>query len=45
LRYDGIPYAIDFGNPPDADLCRAENFEWVVEESQNGYCCCKKKKA
>jgi hypothetical protein len=33
---DGIPYAIDFGNPaPDAELTSvgAENFEWVVEES------------
>ncbi len=31
---DGIPYAIDFGNPaPDAELTSvgAENFEWVVE--------------
>lgn len=33
---DGIPYAIDFGNPaPDAELTSvgAENFEWVVEEA------------
>lgn len=33
---DGIPYAIDFGNPaPDAELTSvgAENFEWVVETS------------
>jgi hypothetical protein len=33
---DGIPYAIDFGNPaPDADInsVGAENFEWVVEEA------------
>ena len=33
---DGIPYAIDFGNPaPDADVNSVgmENFEWVVEES------------
>ena len=31
---DGIPYAIDFGNPaPDAELTSVgpENFEWVVE--------------
>jgi hypothetical protein len=30
-----IPYAIDFGNRPDAELTSvgAENFEWVVEES------------
>ncbi len=31
---DGIPYAIDFGNPaPDADVYSVgeENFEWVVE--------------
>ncbi|MFZ1291651.1 MAG: hypothetical protein WAR79_16255 [Melioribacteraceae bacterium] len=31
---DGIPYAIDFGNPaPDADINSVgeENFEWVVE--------------
>jgi len=33
---DGIPYAIDFGNPaPDADLNSVgqANFDWVVEES------------
>lgn len=33
---DGIPYAIDFGNPvPNVDLSSlgAENFEWVVETS------------
>ena len=33
---DGIPYAIDFGNPaPDAELTSvgAENFEWVVEHA------------
>jgi hypothetical protein len=33
---DGIPYAIDFGNPaPDAEYTSvgAENFEWVVEEA------------
>lgn len=33
---DGIPYAIDFGNPaPDAELTSVgvENFEWVVEAS------------
>lgn len=33
---EGIPYAIDFGNPaPDAELTSvgAENFEWVVEEA------------
>lgn len=33
---NGIPYAIDFGNPaPDAELTSvgAENFEWVVETS------------
>ncbi|MBC8882489.1 hypothetical protein H9X57_00910 [Flavobacterium piscinae] len=33
---DGIPYAIDFGNPaPDAELTSVgkENFEWVVEEA------------
>lgn len=31
---DGIPYAIDFGNPaPDAEISSVgkENFEWVVE--------------
>ena len=35
---DGIPYAIDFGNPaPDADLNSVgkENFEWVVEAAAN----------
>ncbi len=35
---DGIPYAIDFGNPaPDADLYSVgeENFEWVVETAAN----------
>ncbi|TFV94339.1 hypothetical protein E4S40_09920 [Algoriphagus kandeliae] len=35
---DGIPYAIDFGNPaPDADVNSVgqENFEWVVEEAAN----------
>jgi predicted flap endonuclease-1-like 5' DNA nuclease len=35
---DGIPYAIDFGNPaPDAELTSVgpENFEWVVENSAN----------
>lgn len=33
---DGIPYAIDFGNPaPDADINSVgqDNFEWVVEEA------------
>ena len=33
---DGIPYAIDFGNPaPDAELTSvgAENFEWVLEHA------------
>jgi hypothetical protein len=33
---DGIPYAIDFGNPaPDADInsVGVENFEWVVENA------------
>jgi hypothetical protein len=33
---DGIPYAIDFGNPaPDAELTSVgeENFEWVVEHA------------
>lgn len=33
---DGIPYAIDFGNPaPDADVHSVgqESFEWVVEEA------------
>ena len=35
---DGIPIAIDFGNPaPDADInsVGAENFEWVVEHAAN----------
>ncbi|MGB0862617.1 MAG: glutathione synthase [Saprospiraceae bacterium] len=35
---DGIPYAIDFGNPaPDAELTSVgpENFEWVVENAAN----------
>ncbi len=35
---DGIPYAIDFGNPaPDADVNSVgeENFEWVVEKAAN----------
>jgi hypothetical protein len=35
---DGVPYAIDFGNPaPDADINSVgeENFEWVVEEAAN----------
>ena len=35
---DGIPYAIDFGNPaPDAELTSVgeENFEWVVEAAAN----------
>jgi len=35
---DGIPYAIDFGNPaPDADIHSVgeENFEWVVEAAAN----------
>ncbi len=35
---DGVPYAIDFGNPaPDADLHSVgeENFEWVVEAAAN----------
>jgi hypothetical protein len=35
---DGIPYAIDFGNPaPDADKHSVgeENFEWVVENAAN----------
>lgn len=35
---DGIPYAIDFGNPaPDADIHSVgeENFEWVVETAAN----------
>ncbi|MHA7129156.1 ATP-grasp domain-containing protein [Algoriphagus namhaensis] len=33
---EGIPYAIDFGNPaPDADVNSVgqDNFEWVVEEA------------
>jgi hypothetical protein len=33
---DGIPYAIDFGNPaPDAEKASVgeANFEWVVEEA------------
>jgi len=33
---DGVPYAIDFGNPaPDADVNSVgeENFEWVVEHA------------
>ncbi len=33
---DGVPYAIDFGNPaPDADVNSVglDNFEWVVEQS------------
>jgi hypothetical protein len=35
---DGIPYAIDFGNPaPDAEISSVgqENFEWVVETAAN----------
>ena len=35
---DGIPYAIDFGNPaPDAERTSVgeENFEWVVETAAN----------
>jgi hypothetical protein len=35
---EGIPYAIDFGNPaPDADRHSVgeENFEWVVENASN----------
>ena len=35
---DGIPYAIDFGNPaPDADINSVgeDNFEWVVEAVAN----------
>jgi hypothetical protein len=35
---DGVPYAIDFGNPaPDADRNSVgeENFEWVVETAAN----------
>ncbi|WP_194775936.1 ATP-grasp domain-containing protein [Pararhodonellum marinum] len=33
---DGVPFAIDFGNPaPDADINSVgkDNFEWVVEEA------------
>lgn len=35
---DGVPYAIDFGNPaPDAELTSVgqENFDWVVEAAAN----------
>jgi glutathione synthase/RimK-type ligase-like ATP-grasp enzyme len=35
---DGVPYAIDFGNPaPDAERASVgeENFEWVVETAAN----------
>ncbi|HRN74032.1 MAG TPA: hypothetical protein PLM81_12960 [Ginsengibacter sp.] len=35
---DGIPYAIDFGNPaPDAEVTSVgqENFDWVVETAAN----------
>ena len=35
---DGVPYAIDFGNPaPDAERkgVGEENFEWVVETAAN----------
>ncbi len=35
---DGVPYAIDFGNPaPDAERAGVgeENFEWVVETAAN----------
>jgi glutathione synthase/RimK-type ligase-like ATP-grasp enzyme len=35
---DGVPYAIDFGNPaPDAEKSSVgeENFEWVVETAAN----------
>lgn len=35
---DGVPYAIDFGNPaPDADRASVgdDNFEWVVETAAN----------
>jgi predicted flap endonuclease-1-like 5' DNA nuclease len=35
---DGVPYAIDFGNPaPDADIHSVgeKNFEWVVENAAN----------
>ena len=35
---DGVPYAIDFGNPaPDAEQSSVgmDNFEWVVETAAN----------
>ena len=35
---DGVPYAIDFGNPaPDAERTSVgeDNFEWVVETAAN----------
>lgn len=35
---DGVPYAIDFGNPaPDAEITSVgqENFDWVVESAAN----------
>jgi hypothetical protein len=35
---DGVPYAIDFGNPaPDAERAGVgeDNFEWVVETAAN----------
>jgi glutathione synthase/RimK-type ligase-like ATP-grasp enzyme len=35
---DGVPYAIDFGNPaPDAELSSVgeDNFEWIVETAAN----------
>lgn len=35
---DGVPYAIDFGNPaPDAEVTSVgqENFDWVVETAAN----------
>lgn len=35
---DGVPYAIDFGNPaPDAEITSVgqENFDWVVEAAAN----------
>ena len=35
---NGVPYAIDFGNPaPDADVNSVgeENFEWIVENAAN----------
>lgn len=35
---DGVPYAIDFGNPaPDAEITSVgqENFDWVVETAAN----------